>query len=63
MNKVVRYNAKDVKKGMTAQEVRAALDDAEASGTVITLKAIVGFGSRVQALSIETVMGDKGVQA
>lgn len=63
MNKVVRYKAKDPKKGMTPGEVRAALNDAEADGTVVILKAVVGFGGRIWSLDIETVMEDKGAQA
>lgn len=66
MNKLLIYKAKDAKTGMTAVEIRAALDDAESTGTIITVKSRNGFNGKLYSLTVESVLEDKedkGAQA
>lgn len=64
MRAVGEYEASDKSKGMTAEEIRLALADAEAHGTILTIMSRNTFSGRVRKLIIETTLGrDDAVQA
>lgn len=57
MTKVLEYKASDKSKGMTAQEIRAALDDAERSGAIVTIASRTSLGGKIHSLTIQTTLG------